>query len=117
MGVEKVGKNKFVNKEPVVMKRGGFIVGVTESHAVAKKFTDGLENALINHEQSCHIVEIPQFSQLEVEHILANFEITGIGRLRFDRGQTVMDDQEVAFLRMVSGGIGQRLLDSCCDLE
>ena len=52
------------------------------------------------------------FSDLEVEHILANFEATGIGNLRLDRGDTVMNDQEVAYLKMVSGSIGQKLLDS-----
>jgi hypothetical protein len=64
-------------------------------------------------ESNAQVVDVPQYSAIEVDHILANFEIIGIGRLRFDRGETVMDKHEVAFLRMISGGLGQSLLDAC----
>jgi small subunit ribosomal protein S29 len=40
-------------------------------------------------------------------------EAIGIGRLRFDRGDTVMNKNEMGFLRMISGGVGQKLLDNC----
>ncbi len=112
IGVEKSEDGQFtIAKEPKLMKRGGIITGITESHAVARNFTAGLTNAVI--EAGVNVVDVPQYSPLEVEHILSNFEIIGVGRLRFDRGETVMNKQEVAYLRMVSGGVGQPLLDAC----
>ena len=114
MGIEKTDDGqfgKFTTKEPVCMKRGGIVAGITESHAVARHFTSDLISAVT--EAGANVVDVPQYSPLEVEHILANFEIIGIGRLRFDRGETVMNKQEVAYLRMVSGGVGQQLLDAC----
>mmetsp|Transcript_1260 Transcript_1260/g.1184 ORF Transcript_1260/g.1184 Transcript_1260/m.1184 type:complete len:129 (-) Transcript_1260:87-473(-) len=126
MGVQKNenGKSFTVTTEnPTLMKRGSIIAAGTESRAVAGQFTAALEEALSSssssttgtHDGDCaiNVMEVPVFSPLEVEHILANFEVIGIGRLRFDRGETVLDDQEVAFLRMVSGGAGQNLLDAC----
>lgn len=111
MGVERNDDGEIDIKEPVLMKRGGIVAGVTESHAVARKFTSGLTDAMTD--AGVNVVDVPQYSPLEVEHILSHFEIIGIGRLRFDRGETVMNKQEVAYLRMVSGGWGQSLLDAC----
>jgi small subunit ribosomal protein S29 len=74
-------------------------------------FTDGLIKAVSTN--GVDVVDVPTYSPLEVDHILSNFEVTGIGRLRFDRGETVMDNQEVAFLRILSCGVGQKLLDAC----
>jgi len=111
IGVEKKDDGRFLTKNPILMRRGGIVVGTTESHAVADKFTKELNIAIKSN--GCHTVEVPEYSLLEVEHILANFEVIGIGRLRFDKGATVMDEQEVAYLRMLSGGVGQKLLDSC----
>ena len=112
MGVEKADDGSYFAKEPMPMKRGGIVAGVTESHAVARQFTLDLTQVVT--ESGATVVDVPQYSTLEVDHILANFEIEGIGRLRFDRGATVMDKQEVAYLRMVSGCVGQPLLDACC---
>jgi small subunit ribosomal protein S29 len=111
MGVTKSDNHVFSTIEPKSINYGGIVVGITESHAVAKRFTKDLTVTM--KESGAKVVEVPQYSAIEVDHILANFEITGIGRLRFDRGETVMDKNEVAFLRMVSGGIGQSLLDAC----
>jgi hypothetical protein len=111
VGVEKLDDGSFLVKEAVPMKRGGIVVGVTESHAVARATTLALSEAVET--AGCQLVDVHQYTPIEVEHILANFEIIGIGRLRFDRGATVMNSQEVAYLRMVSSGLGQRLLDSC----
>jgi len=111
MGVMKTDGGDFITKDPVPMKVGGFVAGITESHAVTKKCTKDLTDAIAGSGATC--VDVPQYSALEVEHILANFEIIGIGRLRFDRGETVMNNQEVAYLRMVSGAVGQPLLDAC----
>lgn len=103
---------------PKLMKRGGIIVGVTESHAVPRKVTDGLaayaksQSVSSDDESLLTVVEVPRFSDLEVDHILGNYEAIGLGNLRLDRGDTLMDEQEVAYLKMVSGSIGQRLLDA-----
>lgn len=99
-------------KEPMQIRRGGIIVGTTESHAVRRKVTDALVDSAQSQSDSLQVVEVPRFSEIEVEHILANFEATGIGKLRLDRGDTVMDEQEVAYLKMVSGRVGQKLLNA-----
>ena len=103
--------NLEILPHPMPMKRGGIVVAITESHAIKRRYTNALTDAMKM--TNVTIVDVPPFSPLEVEHILANFEITGIGRLRFDRGETIMNEQEVAYLRMVSGGYGQSLLDAC----
>ena len=110
-GVEKKDRGEFVTKSAKPMKKGHLLAGLTENHAVGQNVTAGLTNALDL--AGCSNVLVPQYSPLEVKHILANFEIIGIGRLRFDRGATVMNDQEVNYLRSVSGGYGQPLLDAC----
>ena len=111
VGVEKQDDGSLFTKESAPIKNGSIVVGITESHAIKRNFTAAIQTAVET--AGCKLVNVPQFSPLEVEHILANFEVIGIGRLRFDRGATVMNSQEVAYLRMVSGGIGQRLLDAC----
>jgi len=108
---------------PSVQKvtKGGIVVGITKSRAVANRFTQNLSTlahkaaSSSQKDDACPltVVEVPRYSTLEVDHIVANLEITGIGRLRFDRGDTVMNEQEVAYLRMVSGAVGQNLLDAC----
>ncbi len=100
---------------PRLMKRGGIIVGVTDSRAVPRSVTSGLEAYAKGQsvsDESLTVVEVPHFSDLEVDHILANFEAIGVGNLRFDRGDTLMDANEVAYLKMVSGAIGQKLVDA-----
>ena len=111
MGVFKTDDGTINIKEPVPMKNGGVVAGMSESHAIAKQITNDLVCAAESN--GAVVVEVPHYSKIEVDHILANFEIIGIGRLRFDRGETVMNEQEVAYLRMVSGGLGQPLLDAC----
>jgi len=100
---------------PRLMKRGGIIVGMTESHAVPRKVTGGLiayAQANSKSDETLSVVEVPHFSGQEVDHILANYESIGLGNLRLDRGDTLMDEQEVAYLKMVSGSIGQSLQDA-----
>lgn len=111
VGVERQDDGTIYTKEPVPMKKGSIVVGITENHAVKRDVTFALHSAI--KEGGCNIVDVPHYSPIELEHILANFEIIGIGRLRFDRGATVMNSQEVAYLRMVSSGLGQHLLDAC----
>ena len=106
------GESFTTLEKPSLMKRGSIITAGTESRAVARRFSENLEKALLSN-GGVTIVDVPTYSPVEVEHILANFESIGIGRLRFDRGETIMNDQEVAFLRMVSGGVGQHLMDAC----
>jgi small subunit ribosomal protein S29 len=102
-----------ITQSPKLMKRGAIIVATTESHAVRRKISDSLiESAQSQAEDGdMHVVEVPRFSNVEVEHILANFECIGLGKLRLDRGDTVMNEQEVAYLKMASGSVGQKLLD------
>ena len=99
------------------------VVATTESHAVRREVTekltacadrrvaaaDGDDDAAAA--AAVAVVEIPRFSSLEADHILANFEATGIGKLRLDRGDTLLNPQEVEYLKMASGSVGQKLLD------
>jgi hypothetical protein len=104
------------DKPPVPIKRGGIVVGVSENRAIARSTTDALtasaSRAAAEVDSTMHVVTVPRYSILEVEHILSNFDLTGIGRLRFDKGDTVIDEQEVSYLRMLSGSNGQLLLDA-----
>jgi small subunit ribosomal protein S29 len=101
---------------PVLMKRGAVLVATTESCAVPRKVTEALmENAKkAAEEEETPVVfcEVPRLSAIEVDHMLANYEATGVGKLRLDRGETVMNEQEVAYLRTVSGAVPQKLLDA-----
>lgn len=101
------------------MVRGAVIVGMTESHAVARKITDNLiQNAKIQASNGglsvpIKLVNVPRLSGIEVDHMIANYEATGVGKLRLDRGETVMNENEVAYLKMLSGGVAQKLMDAC----
>jgi hypothetical protein len=98
------------------MKWGSMIVAMSESRAVRQTFTRALTESAQAQSQTdsfFHVVDLQRFSDIEVQHVLYNFECTGIGRLRFDRGYTTLNPDEVEYLRMVSGGIGQPLLDAC----
>ena len=100
---------------PKLMKKGAIIVGVSDSRSVPRKVTDGLTQVAqiqATSDDPLVVVEVPRFSDVEVDHIVANFESIGLGNMRLDRGDTVMNDQEVAYLKMVSGAIGQKLLDA-----
>mmetsp|Transcript_2436 Transcript_2436/g.2730 ORF Transcript_2436/g.2730 Transcript_2436/m.2730 type:complete len:253 (-) Transcript_2436:303-1061(-) len=90
------------------------IVGTTESHAIRRTVTDALTTCAEEKTKTAPnflCVEIPRFTSVEVDHIIANYEATGVGKLRLDRGTTLMNAQEMAYLKMCSGSIGQRLLD------
>jgi len=119
MGISADGNGEGSKKtEASIIKRGGIVVGTSEAHAVARESTDGLDASAKKASSDdskipLHFVEVPRFSPLEVEHIISNFEATGLGRLRFDRGDTVMNGNEVAYIQMVSGGVGQNLVDEC----
>ena len=103
-----------VDPNEALMKFGSLVVATSESRAVRDTFTQSLEDCARNvSTHKVHVVDVRRYSNVEVQHALYNFEITGIGRLRFDRGDTALNPEEVEYLRLVSGGYGQRLLDSC----
>lgn len=112
VGLSRQGEQKYI-------KRGGVVVAITESHAVARKLTDEVidmfTKAVDDSDAAApvSVVEVPRFSMLEVDHIVANFEATGVGMLRFDQGSKVMNPNEIGYLRAVSSCIGQKLLDAC----
>jgi len=100
-----------VESSEALMKWGSIIVGTSESRAVRRSFTQSLTDSA-HDSKSVNVVDVRRFTNAEVQHILYNFEITGIGRLRFDRGHTALNPEEVEYLRLVSGGMGQRLMDA-----
>lgn len=117
-----------IDPDKALMRWGSIVVGTSESRAVRDTFTQSLaecaralsvpprgadDHPVPSRTHQVHVVEVRRYSHVEVQHILYNFEVTGIGRLRFDRGDTALNPEEVEYLRLVSGGCGQRLLDSC----
>jgi small subunit ribosomal protein S29 len=125
-GLEAMGIFHNVDMEelpgkPKPMKRGGAVVATTESHAIGRRFTDGLTDSAhycAKHqywESPIKIVEVPRYSLVECEHMISHYELIGVGKLRFDRGDTVMDENEIAYLQMVSGACGQAFLDACLE--
>jgi hypothetical protein len=105
---------------PSTIRRGAVIISTTESHAVPRSITDTLiSNAKIVANDSSststplHVIEIPRLTTIEVQHLLSNYEATGVGNLRLDRGATVMNHNEVSYLHMVSGGIPLHLMNAC----
>jgi hypothetical protein len=106
------------DSKKALMKWGSIVVGTSESRAVKRSFTQALEkcahDAQSEHDDDgLHVVEVRRFSDVEVQHQLYNYEITGVGKLRFDRGETTLNSEEVEYLRLVSGGSGQQLMDAC----
>lgn len=95
---------------PTPIQRGGVVVATTESHAIPRKVTDAFIQMA---KDRVKVVEIPRLSHLEVEHMLSHYEAVGIGKLRLDQGETVMNEQEVSYLKMVSGGEAQHLMNAC----
>jgi len=114
------GDVDVTSSKEAMMKWGSMIAGTSESRAVRRSFTQSLTDAASNiqsendrKQNPLHVVEIRRFNNVEVQHTLYNFEITGVGRLRFDKGDTALNPEEVEYLRLVSGGSGQQLLDAC----
>ena len=112
---EAVQQNETAGAATAGTTTASVIVGTTECHAVRKDITDALTECATRRTTSStenfHVVEVPRFTSLEADHVLANFEAVGVGKLRLDRGDTLMNSQEVEFLKMQSGSIGQKLLD------
>ncbi len=111
-----VNPDDAVDSSKAIMKWGSIVAATSESKAVRRTFTKSLTesaNALAGSETPMSVVDVGRFSNVEVQHILYNFEITGIGRLRFDRGNTTLNPEEVEYLRMVSGGTGLHLMNAC----
>jgi len=112
-----ISSDDAVDSSQAMMKWGSIVAAVSESKAVRRTFTKSLTESAYalakNETHPMHVVEVRRFNNVEVQHILYNFEITGIGRLRFDRGNTTLNPEEVEYLRMVSGGTGQHLMDAC----
>jgi len=110
-------KFAVVDSKVAMMKWGSIVVGTSESRAVKRSYTRSLSecaHALSTHQtHPIHVVDVRRLTNVEVQHVLYNFEITGIGRLRFDRGDTTLNPEEVEYLRLVSGGCGQQLMDAC----
>ncbi|EJK62901.1 hypothetical protein THAOC_16469 [Thalassiosira oceanica] len=97
-------------KRSAMMDWGSIVVATSESRAVRRSFTRSLSEAAAaassGDDGDCpvHVVDVGRFDGTEVRHALYNFEITGIGRLRFDRGDTTLNPEEIEYLRLVSGG-------------
>lgn len=103
------------------IKQGGVVVATTKNHAIkrhlaANTLASARRNELLSKPTDANpafAIDVPRWSKLEVDHVLSNYELIGIGRLRFDRGDTVLNEQEVDNLRRLSGSVPQALLDEC----
>jgi small subunit ribosomal protein S29 len=108
--------------EPVLMKRGAVICAMTHSKPVADVTNTALvasaqEAAAASTATMAHapllVTDVPRLSNLEVDHIVANYEAIGLGKLRLDQGETVTNAQEVAYLRTLSSNVPQELMNAC----
>lgn len=66
--------------EPTPMKWGSMICGMSESRAVRQSFTRSLTEsarAQSQRDSSFHVVDLQRFNDVEVQHVLYNFECTG----------------------------------------
>ena len=112
-----ISRDDAIDSSQAMMKWGSIVAAVSESKAVRSTFTKSLTESAYSLGQDekhpVHVLDVRRYNNVEVQHILYNFEIIGIGRLRFDRGNTTLNPEEVEYLRMVSGGTGQHLMDAC----
>jgi hypothetical protein len=108
--------------EPVLMKRGAVICAMTHSKPVADVTNTALvasaqEAAAASTATMAHapllVTDVPRLSNLEVDHIVANYEAIGLGKLRLDQGETVTNAQEVTYLRTLSSNVPQELMNAC----
>lgn len=118
IGVPASSEEDFVHPEnpPSLMKRGSIVVATTESHAVPDAVTDNFvrnASAMAANDPTLCVVEVPRLSKLEFDHMVANYESIGLGNLRMDQGETVMNPQEMEYLRMVTGGEPMKLMNAC----
>jgi small subunit ribosomal protein S29 len=88
------------------------ITAPTHSRSISPKVTTQLSNEMAN-DDNVTVVNVPRYSDVEARAMIAHYESTGIGRLRFDRGDVLGDDQEVEYIKMVSGRRGDIFLREC----
>lgn len=112
-----ISSTKELLPEPVLMKRGAVIGAMSLSKPVSVKTNEGLvtcANELAAAPDSNMLVSnVPRLSNLEVDHIMANYEVIGFGKLRMDQGETVTNEKEVAYLRAISSNVPQELMNAC----
>ena len=103
--------------EPVLMKRGAVIAAMSGSKPVGDKINAGLETCAKELSDlagsTFHLSQVPRLTNLEVEHVMANYETIGFGKLRMDQGETVANPQEVAYHRILSSNVPQELMNAC----
>ena len=112
-----VSDDRAILPEVLPIKRGHVIAAMSGSKPVARKINQALVNSgkdLAAQPNSNFLhVEVPRYSKLEVDHVMANYETIGLGKLRLDDGETVSNEQEVAYLRILSSNYPQELMDAC----
>ena len=112
-----VVSEKELLPDPVLMKKGAIIAGMSGSKPIAKTTNDGLEisakELAATTDSNMLVVDVPRLTNLEVDHVVANYEAIGFGKLRLDQGETVTNAQEVAYLRTISSSNPQELMNAC----
>ena len=99
----------FGDENAPLMKRGGVIASFDNTRPVKRSVTAKAQQQLLA--ESVENVIVGQYSHIEIDHILSNFEMIGVGKLRV-YGSNVIDDEEViSFLRMKTGSIGLNVLN------
>lgn len=88
------------------------LTAMTFSRNVPKKKDEELLKAIRANDDVTEI-EVPRYSEIEVKTMISHYECVGLGRLRFDRGEVLENEQEVQYIKMVSGGVGRHFLDEC----
>ena len=112
-----VSSTKELLPEPVLMKRGAVIAAMSYSKPVANIINEGLvasaKELAAAENTNMYVADVPRLSNLEVDHVMANYESIGFGKLRMDQGETVTNAQEVAYLRILSSNVPQELMNAC----
>lgn len=91
------------------MKRGGFIAAIDHTRPVKQSVTDAACKLLES--EGVTNVEVGRYSHIEFDHMLSNYEMIGVGKLRIYGANVVENEEEISLLRMKTGCVGLNVLN------
>merc|ERR1712087_821449 len=68
-------------------KRGAILSAISQTRPIPSKVTKALTKRMQERSDSVHMVNVLPYSKIELEHVIANYECIGVGKLRFDEGK------------------------------
>jgi len=100
----------FGENNSSLMKKGGIIAAIDKTRPVKRSATVAACEQL--EAEGALEVSVGRYSHTEFDHILSHYERVGIGKLRIYGADVLENEEEIAFLRMLTGCIGSKLLNS-----